>query len=464
MNSLESTVRRLDVRPNHSIITYGEVGLPVFYLEALLSLQEDAPIGPIHEFVLKCISLGISESSEISDFLGLPPSIVKKQIGAFIYEGLIAPGRDESQRCSLTKKGVAELAVARRTTIQRQQVPLYMDGVTRRIEQFERRSLYNAKQLEEIGIGLVPALPRRPPKGSEIDIDQINRVFGLAAGVAKVRRKALKLEAIVSRTRLYYQRAVCLAFKSEVNGRVAVGFSIDGRLSEDHEIHFARSTTVSNTKLFGSLLDSTKRRREVLAVRRHIQEKMPAVQDRLDEQDEPTRRKTLRLRKKDTRSAVSAVPKMVRALHVYEHAPLLMRALTEARSRLLIISPWIRANVVDEGFLSLLTQRLERRVRVFIAYGLGRIDRGENQQDADALSKLQKLSARYPNLQFIRKGNTHAKVLIVDDEFCVTTSFNWLSFKGDPNQPFREEWGTYIEGRSLVEEYFQEVTKTLKLE
>jgi len=54
-------------------------------------------------------------------------------------------------------------------------------------------------------------------------------------------------------------------------------------------------------------------------------------------------------------------------------------------------------------------------------------------------------------------GNTHAKVLIKDSEFAAVTSFNWLSFKGDPHRTFRDEQGTLLQVSELVEGKFRDL-------
>ena len=46
----------------------------------------------------------------------------------------------------------------------------------------------------------------------------------------------------------------------------------------------------------------------------------------------------------------------------------------------------------------------------------------------------------------------HHKVLVCDRKFIVTTSFNWLSFRGDPTMSFRQEVGCVVEGNKVVEE------------
>ena len=66
-----------------------------------------------------------------------------------------------------------------------------------------------------------------------------------------------------------------------------------------------------------------------------------------------------------------------------------------------------------------------------IAYGY---EENDTKTDAAAVRELTNLAARYPDrLSFTRRKSTHAKVLFYDDVW-VTTSFNWLSFKGNPKR------------------------------
>jgi hypothetical protein len=83
-----------------------------------------------------------------------------------------------------------------------------------------------------------------------------------------------------------------------------------------------------------------------------------------------------------------------------------------------------------------------------ISYG---IDDGKrvSERDMAAEQRLRHLATKYPQFRFVRLGDTHAKILVVDQRFVVVTSYNWLSFKGDPSRPFRDERGTLV---SLVPE------------
>ena len=55
---------------------------------------------------------------------------------------------------------------------------------------------------------------------------------------------------------------------------------------------------------------------------------------------------------------------------MYEHPRLLEKALNGSQDRLMIISPWIRAQVVNQDFLRKLKDTLKRGVKVYIGYGI----------------------------------------------------------------------------------------------
>ena len=145
----------------------------------------------------------------------------------------------------------------------------------------------------------------------------------------------------------------------------------------------------------------------------------------------------------------------VRGLDVYEHPGLLERALRESTERLLIISPWIRAKVVNHAFISKLERLLARKVNVYIGYGLGEHDDQSRDNDRRAEHDLERLAQKYSNFAFVRLGDTHAKVIISDRNFIVITSFNWLSYKGDPNRTFRDEQGTFVSYPEFIDKRFE---------
>ncbi|MFE7793752.1 hypothetical protein [Streptomyces sp. NPDC057460] len=83
-----------------------------------------------------------------------------------------------------------------------------------------------------------------------------------------------------------------------------------------------------------------------------------------------------------------------------------------------------------------------------IAYGY---EDNDAKTDTAAVRKRTNLVARYGNkFTFARLKGTYAKVLVFYDSW-VITSFNWFSFRGDPERTYawRKE-ASSVSGRSLT--------------
>lgn len=156
---------------------------------------------------------------------------------------------------------------------------------------------------------------------------------------------------------------------------------------------------------------------------------------------------------------VSDVTPVVRNVSGLEHADILAEALSTARRRLLIISPFAANAVVNRDFITKLKHGLRTGVEITIACGYGE---DNSYPGKYALRRLSKLATRYDGFTFARIENLHAKILICDST-CVSTSYNWLSSRSDSNQSCWIEAGTleiftdrvderYARCRSLVDE------------
>jgi phosphatidylserine/phosphatidylglycerophosphate/cardiolipin synthase-like enzyme len=145
-------------------------------------------------------------------------------------------------------------------------------------------------------------------------------------------------------------------------------------------------------------------------------------------------------------------------LQVFDHPPRLEEAMSEARERLLIISPWIGAVVVNDEFIRKLAKLSDRGVKVFIGYGIGDDqNRQRSQRDEQAETKLNEAGRMFKNLRVKRLGDTHAKVLAYDRKWAILTSFNWLSFKGSKDRGYRDEQGVLVRIPSMIDRKFNEL-------
>ncbi len=160
-------------------------------------------------------------------------------------------------------------------------------------------------------------------------------------------------------------------------------------------------------------------------------------------------RKTLNQQLKE----ITTQSNIVEIIHTSEHRTYLLKALKDARKRLMIVSPWIKKNVVDNDFLSALKNCLKREVEVYIFYGFK--SKKSKQNDRNAVEKLNKLANLHRNFNFEKVANTHRKIMVCDDKFGIVTSFNFLSFKADPAMTYRDELGVVIKDKKAIENLFK---------
>jgi hypothetical protein len=489
-------LRRYDNRTGFDLVSCREVGLPVYKItvQALTQLRKDIP--SIEEYVLKSINVGLSSEEDIGRFLGLELPIIKDAtINLRMSEDidLIAPDGSLMQVWKLTKKGEGTLRDAKIIVPEERTFDINFDGLLRYPRwygQLESRFLLKAKDLRDKDIIEIEPSGKKPPELSDLklkDVDTIIRqIEGARKAKVKQERDLLALKAIERRQR-FFQPAMALIYKAKDSDDVQVAFAIDGVLSNEHEAAFARSNGVKKLKILETIKESTPRKlaeevlgrdfvaqnpipnielvkEKVFTAQAELQAQIETTRNRIEQtnNDEEKRILNQQLQEASQRieelenqleSALASLP--IRFLEVYEHRPLLEQAFKDSKERLMIISPWIRASSVDKRFLQLFENLLKRGVQVFIGYGLGENDDKKHSCDIQAEKHLQKLANQYKtNFLLKRLGDTHAKILISDAKFAVTTSFNWLSFKGDRDRTFRDERGTLVSDTHKIDELF----------
>jgi phosphatidylserine/phosphatidylglycerophosphate/cardiolipin synthase-like enzyme len=130
----------------------------------------------------------------------------------------------------------------------------------------------------------------------------------------------------------------------------------------------------------------------------------------------------------------------------------------------------MNTRTVDNSLCGLIASALERGVRICIGYGLG-VERGpemeRNRRNArNVMARLRSVARNADELLEIKNVEksampTHEKVLICDREWAVTTSFNWLSYRGDLDSAFRRETGVLIRAAKGVAELVQRTLEVL---
>ncbi|MBD2388534.1 hypothetical protein [Cylindrospermum sp. FACHB-282] len=111
-----------------------------------------------------------------------------------------------------------------------------------------------------------------------------------------------------------------------------------------------------------------------------------------------------------------------------------LEVLNSAKHQILIYSPWVSQAVVDDKFLALLQQLVNRGVGILIGHGIARRQEDEARPippEIEAKLKAVKTPEGLPGVQVFWLGDSHVKEVIVDQRIHLCGSHNWLSYRGD---------------------------------
>lgn len=477
----EETAHKYRARPGYRLADYAEVGLPIYAvtIRALTIARKKIP--PTEEFVLKCLDRGLSLPEEIAAFLGLQPHVVKGILVDLAQSESIAlladPGsRDQSLR--LTQKGRITLEKAEIEVPEERIFSLHYDALLQRPAWYGRLETLKFDELERRALIEIHAFPPKRPRVSDLDVAQLARVTRTLGNPDEYHRELVAVKSI-ERTQKLFLAALALVYVSIDGNDVQVAFAVDGKLTAEHENSFARMDGPRKQGIVQSIRQASSeslfvrelreqlggpasednleiKTLETVAALQQTNEKLSSSSDSAEQEDLSAKLKTLQEQfERLQREMAQAV---VQYLYMPDHPPLLNDALTNSNTRFLIVSPWIRGEIVDSSFLQKLENLLVRGVPVYIGYGINEIPTSNAKPiDQAAKDNLLALSRRYPHFRLARLGNTHAKVLIKDSEYAVVGSFNWLSFKGDPAKKLRDEQSIKIQRRDLVDSKFEEL-------
>jgi hypothetical protein len=472
-------IRRFQHRDGFRLADAAEVALPAYTLNVEAVTMAHKRLSPIDEFVLRSISIGIGDASEISEYLGLSNEVLTPALATLAQtENVALAAQTGQQAWVVTKKGEQTLEAAEIVAPENRTFPIKFDAILRKPSLFRFQKMYRYKDLEIEGLIEVEVFPPRRPEQKEISATELERVIRPLAGGSEQRRDVLAIRSIDGASiRKVYLRATALLFKSLDDGGLQLGFIVDGRLSQEHELGFAASPGFQrfiDKAYAGKDLDADAEVSAMLSEASVDQDLSLAVAvseaeaNVVKAADEVSNAKAgelehlkKRLEESELRLATLVNERKkqdIRNLYMLDHPPLLADAIKTAKTRVMIISPWIYGIVVDADFLQGLESLLRNGVRVLIGYGINEEETQLKRQiDIDARERLRALADRYSNCVLKRLGNTHAKILIKDDDFAVVTSFNWLSFRGDPNKKLRDEQGVLIQNPVMVNQKFTEL-------
>ncbi|GAA0682356.1 hypothetical protein GCM10010193_40120 [Kitasatospora atroaurantiaca] len=430
-------VRFHNARPGLELVAIVDAGLPVALVTADILAQDRKRLPLLDEFVLRLVNGKVTTESAITGLLGLPERMVNQTVAEhfsadYLTYSLPSPATDpRSRTLRLTPRGEQTTRELAAITPVRADQPLVYDQLLWRAKPYDRHTLIPRHQAKDDGMLLLPAAHDREVELADVSAADINALLR-ERGITD--RDVLQVRAVFQAKARRVMPAKVLVYADADRTDIQLGVVVDGEFSHAHELALLGR---GGAKSLGITVDPAPER--------------PVLEPELEEARVPLHEITQRRAEQaaaqfgdpaptSAEPAVAAVPE-IRAIGVFEHPELLDEALTQARHRLLLISPWIKNAIITTEFISKLEKRLTRNVTVHIAYGYGEND---TKSDPAAVRRLENLAARYPDrFIFARLKSTHAKVLVFDDVW-VTTSFNWLSFRGDRDRTYRMEEGNLV--------------------
>jgi hypothetical protein len=486
--------RRFGAKPGFQLIDFTQVALPVFVIPIDAIVISSKPLGLVDEFVLRSIFEEIDTLDDLSGFLGLDGAFVKKRLGELIGQDLVSYGPSDGSphpRAKLTAKGTEALKKAMIVQPKRESFTLAIDGITRQALVARPPRLLAVRDVRAFGLLEVRAFPTdKAPEFSEIA--QFDLTSSLASG-PKRDKSILRVMSLVHMGKRYrrFREATMLVFRAERGKQIHVEFFLDGRRHPALNEAFARYDGVKALHIQEQAEASVERtKQEIETIWPNFndsQESKDAAQSRSKLQpiinqvgnlEARIEEKELSIEEADSRAEIESLRAEVaklradkanverelnsqetRYLEVQEHRPLFERSINIVQHRLLIISPWIRDAVLNQIRLVKIKTIVERGVEVFIGYGLGEDDKPGRDKGDRAIEFLEQLAKRNRNLHFHELGDTHAKILLVDDQYAVVGSFNWLSFEGSARRDFREEMSFRTNKKAEIERLFQRYVK-----
>lgn len=463
IKDFETKIRKYHSLPEAIVLDYKPVGYPFYVLLLDLTYLANRELQLLEEFVLKCITNGLTKPQEISSFLGMESYLIEKVLSELISRDLIK----KEENFKLTTAGLNVLEKQTILAPISETQTFYLDALNGRITNSLSLKKFDSKIHKNSAINKIIKKPR---KGHIEDlVDYYPDIEKLLQNSHPNNPNSIELVQVNNIEKIYpeYHEILLVLYKSNPGDR-EIEYEIFSRGFIQPEYRNTIEELYAEGKkilepIFQQMEEDKAPQDSVNEVIPNIQEddiktveKLTTKIDSLDDPDNfvETKNNSVKQEKQKLQKELKQVQNKSRiseVIHTYQIREYLLKALTEAKNRLMIISPWIKGNVVDKEFLSTLETTLRRKVKVYIIYGI----KGSNSQNDDkSIKQLENLKANYKNFQFNKTENSHRKQILCDDKFAIVTSFNFLSFRADPNLTYRDELGVILRDKQTIEDLF----------
>lgn len=470
MNTLlvefEKKIRKYHSKPEAIAIDYKEIGYPFYTVMLDLTYSSNRNLELQEEFVLKCLTLNLNEKETIANFLGVDEHFVETVLSGLISKNLVV----KQENLQITELGYDTLVTQTVLDLSSETKTFYIDALNGKFYDY-----FQSNSIKKGNVNCLTAIVPKPRKGRVEDVidyyEDIEKILKNFDSQSKVQLiQVNNIEKIYKKFHeiifVFYKSSpddseveyetfsrgnIDITYRKSIEQLYAQGKKIlsnilEYDISTDEEIE----VEINNALLIKGISKNTINDVEKLSTKISVLSDTESFPESASQSvNEQRKILTKELNEIKTQSKISEI------IHTFEHRKYLFQALKEAQKRVMIVSPWIRANVIDSEFLSLLDAALAKKIQVYILYGLKQKFGIGQQNDVAAVKKLENLAIQYKNFNFQKVNNTHRKTIVCDNKFGVITSFNFLSFRADPSLTYRDELGVVLRDKETVESLFQ---------
>ena len=474
--------------PDFKIADAYPVCWPVYRISLTLTVWEEQELPAVALYILQLSNLKVANLTELSRLLGLPENYIAESASELLRRQLVVQRPDLG--LEMTQQGTQTLSKGGRSRHpQRRHIFVPYDSLTRTVLDTNPDELLYLDFVQKNGLFCIPNTGQKP-RLSELRIEEIRDYVRYEDGrkpeeiieVSEIRNQDSRLRyrdglILVRMDVANSDRSAFAVYRgpeylesqtAAVQRLVDSGYNLVPDEFEESSIEpWAYSAFISQSE--AELIAAIKEGDQALS---DAEQDIAEVQIRQrDTQDELERRELAALLaqresekqdlsdkvvqlEEELRRATNGAFRLVKA---EEHRPLLLKAIDQATTELILVSAWIGPEALDEEVCRRLVSALGRGVTVRIAWGLGASRRrdAENRRNIErgngVLASLRKQVPQNLRDQLVIKLiETHEKFIICDDKFCAWGSLNWLSYRGKGP---RRETSSYSERTDEVAQW-----------
>lgn len=489
--------------PGYTLVDYYDAAFPmyVFQLKVLLQIKKTIPV--VQEYLLRAIDAGQNNLREIALLLGLEPRIVQIAAVELEQRSYVIPRRfDSSGRnellLHLTSKGQAALRELVLSEPEKSSLAVCVDALTHEILPF--RPLRQPKDVKDL-YHVIPTYVAQPTlealkhefvtlkklvSEQQRNYEQNRQEYLQERHLKRPKRDLIELIQVEKSWTAYRLMRILQYIRPKDNSLQLQVYDGNERSNthegvllrmEEGDTKFRPLRSVSQSEVpdqsqaeipieIQRLIPAAERKAiEIPRLQREIQSKQQALEEPkslLTSELVIERQEAVYLIEKlkeeineyeQRIEELEAGAKGTEVLQMHQHRAKLFQALDQAKSHVIIISPWLSLQAIDYEVQKQIGLALSRGIDIYLGHGFGPPDRKEKETLPVLKNLAQKKRGRLIRHRF---DDVHSKVLICDTSFMVLTSFNWLSFSGDTKRGSRVEDGVLIRDYNLIIEKTRE--------